>query len=81
MVGQVLGVQPWLLPVHVLLARVNSRERLPYPFGGFLASSTSRVPSVRVSSPPVMGLMPRLPASRANSNAPHKLVSVRARES
>ena len=38
-----------------------------------------REPSVRVSSPPVMGLIPRLPARRANSRAPQRLASVRAR--
>ena len=44
-----------------------------------MASIARREPSRRVSSPPVMGCMPRLPARRANSRAPHRLVSVRAR--
>ena len=44
-----------------------------------LASIARREPSSRVSSPPVTGCTPRLPARRANSRAPHRLVSVRAK--
>ena len=44
-----------------------------------LASSVMWEPSVRVSSPPVMGRMPRLLARRANSSAPQRFVSVKAR--
>ena len=51
---------------------------LAYPCRVF-ASSARREPSLRVSSPPVMGLIPKLAASRANSSAPHRLASVRAR--
>ena len=60
------------------LARVKRREMLEYP-SRVWASRVRREPSVRVSSPPVMGRMPRSLASRANSRAPHRLVSVRAK--
>ena len=59
------------------LAVVKSREMLEYPARVF-ASSVRREPSVSVSSPPMMGRMSRLFASRANSSAPQRLVSVRA---
>ena len=61
------------------LARVNSLDMLAYPCR-VPAKRTRREPSSRVSFPPVMGWMPRLPANRANSSAPQRLVSVSARE-
>ena len=60
------------------LARVKSLEIFEYPTRVF-ASSVKREPSVRVSSPPVMGCTPRLLASLANSSAPQRLV-VRQRQ-
>ena len=56
---------------------VKRREMLEYPCR-VRASSVSLDPSVRVNSPPVMGWMPRLLASLANSSAPQRFVSVRA---
>ena len=61
----------------MVFASVNSRQRLEYP-RLVAASSVIREPSVNVSSPPVTGLTLKPLASRANSRAPHRLVSVKA---